>query len=162
MVMSVTPLQFGRAAVMQVLQAAKEHQLDHIPKGLNNSIRWNAGHVLVIMDRVLVRSPQYTPVIPEEYKAFFDMNTRPAEWTGHPPAVADLIRLSGQQMVAAQRLLSSDQQESFLSEPFKLRDTEFKTLADVLGFLCFHEGMHFNTMKLCYRLTKSGTDRWKH
>jgi len=38
---------FVRMGTLQLLKSIDENVVDEIPNGHNNSIRWNAGHILV-------------------------------------------------------------------------------------------------------------------
>ncbi|WP_216831471.1 DinB family protein [Alkalihalobacterium elongatum] len=151
--MALTAFTFARFANIQVLNAAKEHQLDAIPEGFNNSIRWNAGHVLVIAESVLRHSEHYEPVLPSLYKKLFDMGTKPSEWTEEAPSVAEIVEMSQKQIEAVQKL-SSEHGNATFAKPFVLFGTSFDNVSDALSFISFHEGLHFTTTKYLLKKTK--------
>ncbi|WAA08887.1 DinB family protein [Fervidibacillus albus] len=151
--MSMYTLKYARNRLMKVLTAATDEQLDFVPDGFNNSIRWNAGHVMVIADRIFSHIKQYTPVLPAHYISFFDMGTKPADWSEPPPSVEEIIAYSSKQMTAIEKIYQHPEQWQ-LKKPFENRGTVFQTYQDILSFVIFHEGMHFQTMKLYYDRTK--------
>ncbi|WP_078429437.1 DinB family protein [Alkalihalobacterium alkalinitrilicum] len=151
--MATTAFTFARSANLQVLQAAKEHQLDAIPEGFNNSIRWNAGHVLVIAENVLSHSDHYEPVLPSLYKTLFDMGTSPSGWTEEPPSVVEIVEMSKKQLEAVQKL-SQNYGDTTFSKPFVLFGTSFDNVSDAVGFISFHEGLHFTAIKSLLKKTK--------
>lgn len=149
--MSFTGFSFARNANLQMLKAADDKQLDTIPEGFNNSIRWNAGHVLVIVEKVLSHSDSYENVLPGTFFDYFDMGTNPADWKGTPPSPSEIEAVSGKQLQAIEKLLAA---ETELTKPFELLGVSFTNLTDVMAFLSFHEGMHFTTIKTYLALTK--------
>ncbi|WLR51025.1 DinB family protein [Bacillus tianshenii] len=149
--MALSGFSFARGAVLQVLNAAKEEQVDQVPEGFNNSIRWNAGHVIVIAESVLSHSEAYNKVMPEQFREYFGMGTSPADWKYDPPTVEEIEEVSTKQLQSIQELLK---EQTELTKPFEIRGTSFTKLNDVLAFLSFHEGMHFTTMKTYLGLTK--------
>ncbi|MFV8830020.1 DinB family protein [Alkalihalobacterium sp. APHAB7] len=151
--MAVTAFTFARSANIQVLNAAKEHQLDAVPEGFNNSVRWNVGHVLVIAETVLRHSEHYEPVLPSLYKRLFDMETRPSEWTEEPPSVAEVMEMSQKQLKAVQKL-NSEHGDTTFAKPFVLFGTTFDNVSDALAFISFHEGLHYSTCKYLLKKTK--------
>ncbi|OLO26251.1 hypothetical protein BTR23_23680 [Alkalihalophilus pseudofirmus] len=151
--MATIAFTFARSANLQVLQAAKEHQLDAIPEGFNNSIRWNAGHVLVIAENVLSHSEHYEPVLPSLYKTLFDMGTSPSEWTEEPPSVTEIVEMSKKQLEAISKL-NRDYGDITFSKPFVLFGSTFDNVSDAVSFLSFHEGLHFTTKKYLLKNTK--------
>ncbi|WP_209125136.1 DinB family protein [Alkalihalobacillus sp. BA299] len=151
--MAITAFTFARSANLQVLNAAKEHQLDAVPDGFNNSIRWNAGHVLVVAENVLSHSEHYEPVLPSLYKKLFNKGTRPSEWVEEPPSATEIVEMSQKQLEAVQKL-SRDHGDTIFTNPFEIFGSTFDNVSDVLNFLSFHEGIHFTTKKYLLKKTK--------
>ncbi|TWI58010.1 DinB family protein [Halalkalibacter nanhaiisediminis] len=152
--MTYSPFAFARSANMQILAAAKETQVDTIPDGFNNSLRWNAGHVLVIAESVLRHSDHYEQVIPSHYETFFHKGTSPADWTDEPPTVEEIAELSSKQLASAKNLFENHA-DAPIAKAFELRGEAFSTVPDLISFLSFHEGLHCNTMRMQYKKTKA-------
>ena len=102
--MTFSPFAFGRSANIHMLTSAEPTKIDTIPDGFNNSIRWNAGHVLVIAERILRHSEHYEHVIPSHYETFFHKGTSPSDWTDEPPTAEEISELSSKQLESAKRL----------------------------------------------------------
>jgi len=151
--MSITAFKFARSANHFIFTGATPEQLDLIPEGFNNSVRWNFGHVLVIADRVLSLTDHYTTVLPERYTALFNMGTSPKDWDGDIPSLEELVDYSSKQLTAAANLYEQHGTET-LAKPFNLRGTEFHTVVDLLAFLSFHEGAHYEKSKILATITK--------
>ncbi len=151
--MAYLPFAFARAAIINVLNGAESEQVDAIPENFNNNIRWNAGHALVVADRILHHAEQYGHTIPSHFKEFFSMGTSPADWKEEPPSVAEISRLSKEQLEATAKLVDTCDIQAKLENVFDLRGTKFSTISELLGFLAYHEGMHYDTTKLLLRIT---------
>lgn len=145
--MTYSPFAFARFTNMQTLAAAKETQVDTIPDGFNNSLRWNAGHVLVIAENVLRHSDHYEQVIPSHYETFFHKGTSPADWTDEPPTVEEIAELSSKQLASAKNLFDKHKDVPLMSA-FKIRGETFSTIPEILSFLSFHEGLHCHALRL--------------
>ncbi|NEU30854.1 DinB family protein [bacterium LRH843] len=145
--MSYSPFAFARTAIMNVLESASTEQVDAIPDGFNNSIRWNAGHTLVIAEKVLSHSEHYEHVLPEHYKAFFDKGTSPRDWTDHAPSASEIADYSTKQLQSAKKLFD-EHADLPLANAFNLRGNIFSTVPDLLSFLSYHEGLHYGAIKL--------------
>lgn len=154
--MAFSAFTFARSATMHVLGSAAANQIDTIPDGFKNSIRWNAGHVLVIAESVLRHSEYYERVLPSYYKTLFNKGTSPADWTDKPPTVKEISEQSIRQLAAAQSLFASHE-NSPLTKVFELRGQTFTTVPDLFSFLSFHEGMHYSTAN--WLLKREGTEK---
>lgn len=145
--MAFVPFSFSRARIIDALTSASPTAVDAIPDGFNNSVRWNAGHVIVISDRILHHADAYEHTIPAQFESFFDMDTKPADWINSPPSVEQIKEVSAAQIEAAQQLFQAER-DTPLQNPFHLRGTTFQTPSELIGFLTYHEGLHFQTIKL--------------
>ena len=152
--MIYVPFEFARTAIINILKSTDLNQVDVIPSGFNNSIRWNAGHALVIADKILKHSSHFDHHVPDHYSTFFDMGTKPAEWKQEPPSVEEIIDMSNQQLTETKKLLENHW-DSPLTSPFDLRGNLFSTVPELVGFITYHEGMHFDASKLILRAIKS-------
>lgn len=144
--LTITSFQFARFANMQTLHTTEASELDQIPTGYNNSLRWNVGHVITMAENLLSLSEHYTPTLPSHYSALFNMGTSPKEWTEEPPTAEDLIQQSKKQLEAVEALIENHADKPLVKN-FELYGFEFTTPADLLSFICFHEGIHQGTIK---------------
>lgn len=152
--MAIVAFSFARQAVMNAFKNASNEQIDAVPEHFNNNIRWNVGHLLVVADQVLQLIPEYDHTLPNEFNDFFKPGTSPASWENSPPSVEQLIELLNGQLQAVETIFNENDPHATLATPFDLRGTKFSTINEIVGFLTYHEGLHYQTIKLLARLTK--------
>jgi hypothetical protein len=131
--------------VIGQLQGATEAKLDIQPKGFNNTVRWNVGHIVYWMDQyssIAIGSPS---AIPPQYAALFGSGTKPADWTSGPPAKEELIQLLSAQLSCLSELtpamLDNKLQASFVMGPF-----QFDTAGELFNFALMHEAIHLGVI----------------
>ncbi|QHE54016.1 DinB family protein [Pontibacillus sp. HMF3514] len=139
-------MHFIRNRTVAALDATTEEMADIMPEGFNNSIRWNLGHIFVAQERLIHGFVQEEPQLPPHYVEWFNANTSPETWDKDAPTLSELREHLVQQ---PKRL--EDKFKGRLSEkgpqPFKLgEDTVFTTLAEVVSFANWHEGLHQGTI----------------
>ena len=145
-------LTFIRNGTLKVFEVTDEKHLTVTPKGFNNHILWNLGHIYVIQERMVFPAMSEAPQLNDTYLQLFNKNTSPANWTTTLPEINELKQLLRNQ---TGRIKASfqDRLDEKLVEPFTLfKVLTFQTLRDVLTFTIFHEGMHLETMKIYYRM----------
>lgn len=143
---------FARQATLSLLEGVSDDQAKTVPAGFNNSILWNLGHIYLVQERVLrfVNEPMQ---IPDGFADFFGMGTKPADWEGQPPAMAEVLELLKEQPKRIREKLTNRLDQP-IAEPFAIRTLSFKTPGEVLSFYLYHEGMHVQNIKLLKRFSK--------
>lgn len=125
-----------------MLDATTDEMATVIPNGFKNNILWNLGHIYVSQDQLLYSFLGEQHTVPTHYVNLFRMNTSPADWTGGIPSLAELrVSLETQ----PERLIETFTGRLYerLEKPFKLGpENEFTTLAEMICFANFHEGIH--------------------
>ena len=72
---TINQLKFTRIYTLGRLRQTVDTEWDTQPKGYNNTIRWNAGHIFVTMETLMQRAiAEYEPVHPEWHSAFCTRN----------------------------------------------------------------------------------------
>ncbi|WP_179295572.1 DinB family protein [Bacillus sp. FJAT-45350] len=150
----LTAFTFVRNATQHMMKKVKEEQLDVVPENYSNSIRWNLGHILYMADNVLSHHVKYERVVPIQYKELFDMGTSPSNWTDAPPTKEELLTISERQMEAVQTLCKNQSSDTIIATPYEIFGTKFETVSDMVSFILFHEGMHFEKVKMLMKQTK--------
>jgi len=139
---------FVRMGTLQLLKSIDENVVDEIPKGHNNSIRWNAGHILVsegIFFQHLLPELKSASFIP-----LFKFGTRPREYTSTPPAFLDLISLLENQQKELEKELEKHLTDA-LPQPITVGPLTLNTVEDALHFHLYHEGIHQGVIKSIQR-----------
>lgn len=147
---SLANFKFVRSGLLSTLSTIAEEQVDRIPEGFNNSIRWNVGHVLLMADELFSLLKGYERVTPETYKEFFHLGTSPKTWAKTPPAWQELVEGLEKQAEKVEKLLEKEWPD--LHAPLKIREYTFATSQDVMAFVAGHEGLHHGIIKVYAKL----------
>ncbi len=88
-----------RGKTLRILKSIPPEQLRRAPAGLQNTVLWHAGHVLVTVESLAMRALGKPLEVPAGWPELFAMNSRPGEvpperW---PSLVAILVQLEAQQ-----------------------------------------------------------------
>lgn len=151
----LTLMKSFRVGTLQVVDQLKKNGLldrvDVIPEGFNNNIRWNLGHVAVTFEHFVYSAAGKKPLLSKEYFDSFKNGTSPADWTDETPSLDDIVSVLKQQVDQVKEKYSGKLFDP-LEEPFKFLGMEFKTLASLIAFAYYHEGLHTGTIKEMSRL----------
>ncbi|MFS0723634.1 DinB family protein [Paenibacillus sp. 1P07SE] len=134
-----------RQIIIGQLQQVPETQMDIQPKGFNNTIRWNVGHLVYWMDKY-TRLNFGSPIeISVHYEELFNSGTRPSDWTITPPSKEELIaQLSAQ--LARFSELSPEMLDKSLQSPFEMGPFKFHTSGELFNFALMHEAIHLGVI----------------
>jgi uncharacterized damage-inducible protein DinB len=126
-----------RGALLHVFDLITEESADVVPKGFNNNIRWNLGHVY--LDQYLwIQHLTKEPIpIPEGFRDWFNYGTSPASWKTKPPSLPVLKELLAEQPKKIREWYGER-----LEEEFPPTESGMYTIAQVLVRTIFHEGLH--------------------
>jgi hypothetical protein len=123
-----------------MLDALSVEQLNAIPKGYNNNIVWNAGHMLVVQQLLVYRLSYLEPRISEELIAQFSKGSKPEK--GYSSTEIEQIKTLLTQSVT---WLEEDYAKGIFTN-FKTYTTGYNaTLSSVEEAIMFnnvHESMH--------------------
>ncbi|MFS1518729.1 DinB family protein [Bacillus sp. SCS-151] len=127
---------------VQLLCTISDEVADIIPHGHNNSIRWNAGHILVGWDHTMFPAVNEKRQLPLTYHEMFPRGSKPQNWTEQPPSMEEIINKLEEQpdliVRACKGHLDDPLHESFLG---------MKTLGDMVVFHMNHENLHIGMIK---------------
>jgi len=141
-----------RGITNQTLKKIPEEISDLIPKGFNNSIRWNFGHIAFIQEKLVFELLGEEKNIPGNYEQLFGAGTKPAEWKETPPSFTEIAEILTEQKTRIRDFLQGRLHEN-LPTPFINRSgITFYTVGEVFLFSFYHEALHIGTIK---RLHKS-------
>ncbi|WP_158095107.1 DinB family protein [Gottfriedia luciferensis] len=138
-------LRFTRFYTLRILNSVSKEVVDKIPKGFNNNIRWNAGHILGAYEQLLYANTGDENRLSKEIIDFFKGGTKPSDWQGEPPSFEEIITLLEQQV---EQVISTyeGRLDEVLQKEMKLGGFEIKTVRDMISFNIFHEGLHDGLM----------------
>lgn len=120
-----------------------------IPRGMNNHLHWQLGHVLTITDSLIVQLAGLDSRIPDTYPALFATGTKPSEWQEEPPAWDELVQQLDDQL---QFITSSIQEPAFnekLNWARSVADNplEAKSVSELFAIWIAHESIHAGMVK---------------
>ncbi|MBM7620936.1 hypothetical protein JOC95_002791 [Bacillus tianshenii] len=132
---------FVRSRTLKMLDATTDELADQMPSGFRNSIRWNAGHIFLTQDTLMYSFGGGDHQVPEHYFSLFEMHTSPLDWKLDPPSLTELEERLSTQADRIRRDFSGKLDEKII-RPFQIGDYRLETLAEVLAFANWHEGLH--------------------
>ncbi|MFJ8067127.1 DinB family protein [Psychrobacillus sp. NPDC096426] len=140
-----------RGITLKSIHKTPEEIADIIPKGFNNNIRWNFGHIAFTQEKLVYGVLDEVMSLPKEYEEFFSAGTKPADWKGTPPSLVEISAVLTEQTARIKEFVPGRFSEK-LSTPFTNRvGITFGTLSETWLFSFYHEGMHMEAIKRIYR-----------
>lgn len=140
-------LKFVRHQTIEYVRGMDDSTAEIIPIGLKNHIKWNLGHMYVVHEKFAFQLAGQETQYPANFNKLFDPGTKPSDWDIEPPALSQLIDLLTEQMKRVEDVLSSRLNEDIHSPYKSSTGLTFTTIDQLLGFLIYHEAMHFATIK---------------
>ncbi len=141
-------LDFARNQTLGRLKGVDERSADAIPPGFRNSIRWNAGHLYVVLERFAFRAIGLPLQLPEGFAEQYEYGTSPASLPASAQAATmeELIMLLQGQPDRVRAGLSGRMQESVVPYTTSTGFT-LSTPEQFIRLGLYHEGMHFGIIK---------------
>jgi hypothetical protein len=154
-----TPLKLlrrTRQAMLELLADLSKEQLVTIPKGFNNHLLWNLGHVVVTQQLLTYQLAGLAIQVNDDLLGLFRRGTDPQTWSRQ----VSKEELSDLSLSLIDKTLE-DYQAGLLQAPHDRKtlfpyQTSFggklENITDAVAFNNVHEGLHFGTMKVYKRL----------
>ncbi|MFC5401345.1 DinB family protein [Cohnella soli] len=142
---SIQAAKTARQLVIGAMQSIPEEIYDITPAGFNNTIRWNAGHMITTLDWFLSPGSPLLTKLPEGYSDLFKSGTKPSDWEGTPPSKAELLQYLTAQLDDLS-LIDPGLLELPLKSPFEWGGLKFLTAGEVFSFAFIHEGLHLGVI----------------
>ncbi|MGO4369270.1 DinB family protein [Paenibacillus sp. 2TAB19] len=144
-------LEFIRQQTIKAVEGISESTLDIVPKGFNNNLRWNLGHIYLVQEKFAFYFSGETVQLPESFERWFGRGTKPADWEGELPSLDTLLAMLAEQPKRIEHTLIGR-----LDEPVKDSYTTgsgltISTIGEFLNYTLYHEGLHFNSINLIKR-----------
>lgn len=138
---------FVRENTLNYVREIDDHWMEVVPRGLNNNIKWNLGHIYLISEKLAFQLTGEVGNSPKELQELFNSGTSPKEWKKEIPKKQEVLQLLREQLVRVESLLI-DRTEDKLEKPYTTSTgLELVTIGDCISFCLYHEGMHFSTIK---------------
>lgn len=141
-------LNFGHQHTYYVARNFTPENIDVIPPGFRNNIRWHLGHIPVINELILHAICGLPATLPPGYAELFGHGLSPSDWGGKEVPSVDEILGEIRKQAAAIEAQTSGRLGEPLPSPLRIgKYGEFRNLAEVLNFLFYHEGVHVGVIK---------------
>lgn len=143
----IDQLKFVRRQAINYVESISDSAAEIIPTGLKNNIKWNLGHMYVIHEKFAFQLAGEETKYPANFNKLFDPGTKPSDWDIEPPTMSQIIDLLTEQIKRVELLLSSKLSEEINPHYKSSTGLTFTKVEQLLGFLIYHEAMHFATIK---------------
>lgn len=140
-------LTFVRRQAVDYVRNINDSVSEIIPTGLRNNIKWNLGHMYVIQEKFAFQLTGEETRYPANFSVWFDPGTKPSDWNMELPTLSQLIDLLTEQSARVESILSSKLKEEIKPHYKSSTGLTFTNVEQLLGFLIYHEAMHFATIK---------------
>ena len=138
---TLNQMNFTRVYTLGRLSQSSKAEWDTQPRGYNNTIRWNAGHIFVTME-------YFANLVIEEYETvnpkwipFFVTGTSPSSWEGDVPSNEEILTALHEQKERIIKAFEGKLEEP-IAEPIKIGPHTMATVEAIVQFVVWHEGVH--------------------
>lgn len=128
-----------RLQILNVITSLSKGQIEHIPKGFNNNLHWQAGHVLTITDDLIFEFSGDGARSPQHYRTYFASGTSPSSWLGQPPGIDTLLKELENQMVEICKMYDGRMAQLVADENNFLQAS---VIGELFHVLIAHESTH--------------------
>ncbi|OPA73771.1 hypothetical protein BVG16_27190 [Paenibacillus selenitireducens] len=145
-----TQMSFVRSQTLKILDGVTEDMADQVPEGFRNTIRWNLGHIYVVLERFAFQYLGLPLQMPEGFKEHFENGTSPLNRHDSVtvPSLQELEVLLNGQIDRIREALQHRLDEE-LAQPYTTSlGMTLATPQQFLSFSLYHEGMHVSVIKL--------------
>ncbi|MEI3607291.1 DinB family protein [Pseudogracilibacillus sp. SE30717A] len=137
-----------RKITLNEMKYLSEDQVDQMPKGFRNTIRWNLGHIYTFQNLLFSKFGGKNIQTSSRYLELFSPGTKPADWDGKIPALSELKQHLEEQPEKMKESLSGQ-----LDDKIAKKFLSQSTIGGLLIFSIYHEGMHLGAIKDLKKLT---------
>ncbi|WP_062051115.1 DinB family protein [Bacillus sp. JCM 19034] len=148
-------LQFVRENTLSQVAGMKEAESRFIPKGFNNNVKWNLGHVYVVNEKFCFELAGGEAHLHNEFVTLFGTGTMPTEWGNQElPTIDELIQLLSNQLNRTEQYLEGRLDDEI--QPYTTSTgLTLSTVKELISFCLYHEGMHFDAIKSINRMIQN-------
>jgi hypothetical protein len=140
-------LRFVRGQTLKQINGMSEEETCTVPRGFNNNILWNLGHILLVHEKFSFALTNEKMELPKHIAEMFAPGTKPENWGTQVPRLDEIVHLLSKQIDRIEQILEHRLEDN-LEQPFVTSaGLELSSVKESLSFCLYHEGMHFATLK---------------
>lgn len=145
---------FVRGQTLKLLDGVTEEMASQIPEGFRNNIRWNLGHIYLVLERFAFQYLNLPQQLPDGFNEQFSRGTSPLNTLDDiaVPTLHELKALLQEQPERIQAALAHRLQEKIDPPYTTSAGMTLEMPEQFLSFGLYHEGMHLSTIKLYKKL----------
>ena len=144
-----------RLFILKQINGLTSDQLNEIPRGFNNNIIWNLGHIVSALQAICYKRAGLPVRIDDKYFTPFLPSSKPLSFIGSEET--DTIR---ELMISTIDILQTDYAGHLFSNYTKserieeVYNIDVSNIDDALAFLLYHEGFHSGYIMAIKRLVQ--------
>ncbi|MBB3114771.1 putative damage-inducible protein DinB [Paenibacillus phyllosphaerae] len=144
-------LRFVRGQTLKQIHGMSEEAARTVPRGFNNNILWNLGHILLVHEKFSFALTNEKMELPKQFAEWFAPGTKPENWGPQVPRLDEIALLLSKQVDRIEQILERRLEDN-LEQPFVTSaGLELSSVKECLSFCLYHEGMHFAAIKALER-----------
>ncbi|MGV3463853.1 MAG: DinB family protein [Heyndrickxia sp.] len=149
-------LYFVRNNTMNELADVTDALSEIIPSGFTNNIKWNVGHIFFIQEKFSFHFAGETMSISEEFSNLFCPGSKPEEGKENVPTIMELKEMLSKQVERVEKNFQHRLNEiSPIGGYTTSKGLRLSSVEEFLSFCLYHEGMHFEKIKILKKLIQS-------
>jgi hypothetical protein len=137
-------LKITRLNILKLVSTLSDEQLLFIPKGFNNNIIWNMGHIISSGQKLTYGLAGLPLGLPESIPVIFAKGTDPKGWTEKPD-----IKTIKELLLSTPEKLEKDYKNGIFKD-FKEYQTSYgyliRNIEEAISFNNVHESLHFGVI----------------
>lgn len=142
-------LSFVRNNTLNELADVTDSLSNIIPAGFNNNIKWNAGHIFFIQEKFAFHFVGEEMSTTEEFSKLFCPGSKPVEGKESVPTIMEIKEMLSKQVERVENNFKHRLKEiSPIGGYTTSKGLRLSSLEEFLSFCLYHEGMHFEKIKL--------------
>lgn len=143
---------FVREKTLLELEGITEEDANRIPDGFQNSIRWHAGHIYFVSERLGIELAGQPARGMDGFAEWFAHGTKPANWDTNPPILKELIIQLRTQPERVQLALNGRLNDAAVKPYTNSSGLKMETIGELVSCMLYHEGQHFQAIKTYKKL----------
>lgn len=128
--------------------------LNKIPKGFNNNIIWNIGHVVITEQALVYKLSGLTPELPDELINKYKKDSKPKEPVSQKEA-NEIVDLLDRTIRKTELDYANGVFKNYTPYTVSTTGNTLNNIEDALQFMSIHDGLHYGYVLALLKVIKS-------